>query len=246
MKMVLRKKSSKDPRALSFLLLSLVLLFAVYSCYHHLTKENPYGLDIVSDIPSYHGQVALDSSNAMVNVATLIPGVVLDIRYATKNNFTHKRLYESPEAFVRKPVGEALVKIQKELNAKGLGLKIYDAYRPYGVTLKFYEVYPDTVFVAQPWKGSRHNRGCAVDVSLVDLRSGKELEMPTKFDDFTEKASQSYMALPAQVLLNKQTLKDVMVKYGFIPLQDEWWHYDFHGWEKFDLLDISFRELKKI
>ncbi|MDD5508729.1 MAG: M15 family metallopeptidase [Bacteroidales bacterium] len=221
-----------------------ILLFSAFSCYHPISKTNPYGLDIISDIESYNRLVAMDSSNAMVNINILIPGIVVDLKYATRDNFIHRKMYEAPEAYVRKPVGEALTAIQDELGSKALGLKIYDAYRPYTVTLRFWELYSDTLFVAAPWKGSRHNRGCAVDVSLMDLKSGKELEMPTKFDDFSEKASQSYMALPEHVLQNRQILKDVMMKNGFIPLEEEWWHYDFQGWEKYHLMDVSFRDLK--
>ncbi len=112
----------------------------------------------------------------------------LDIRYASNNNFTGEVIYNQPKAFVRLPVAKALQEVQSELNSMGLGLKIFDAYRPYAATLRFYEVYPDTMFVAAPWHGSRHNRGCAVDVSLVDLESGNELQMPSAFDDFSEKA----------------------------------------------------------
>ena len=230
----------------TFLVIWVLLLVASASCYHHLTKENPYDLKIISDITAYHKIILEDSNKALFDIEKLIPGITLDIRYASKNNFTHQKMYESPRAFVRKPVGEALVQIQKELNDKGMGLKIYDAYRPYCVSLKFYEVCPDTLFVAAPWKGSKHNTGCAVDVSLVDLKTGKEIEMPTAFDDFTEKASHSYMDLPAPILQNRQILLDVMVKYGFLPLEHEWWHYDFHDWQEFDLMDISFREIKKM
>jgi D-alanyl-D-alanine dipeptidase len=109
--------------------------------------------------------------------------------------------------------------------------------------VKFYEVYPDTNFVAAPWKGSVHNRGCAVDLTLVILQTGKQLEMPTPFDDFTEKAAHSYMNLPDQVLKNRQILKDIMTKHGFLIYEAEWWHYDFKDWKSYKLMDISFEEL---
>jgi D-alanyl-D-alanine dipeptidase len=153
-------------------------------------------------------------------------------------------IYKSPKAYLRRPVAEALFKIEKELNSKGLGLKVYDAYRPYSATLKFYEVFPDTSFVASPRKGSRHNRGCAVDVTIIDLKTGKELEMPTSFDDFTEKASQSYMKLPENAIKNRKLLSEIMTKYGFVKYEPEWWHYDFKGWENFGLMDIPFEELR--
>ncbi len=115
----------------------------------------------------------------LVDLQKYIPGVVLDIRYADTNNFTGTKIYTQPRAFLRKPAADSLLKIQQILAEKGLGLKIYDAYRPYAATLYFYEVYPDTTFVAAPWKGSIHNRGCAVDLSIINLESGSELKMPT-------------------------------------------------------------------
>ncbi len=180
-----------------------------------------------------------------MDIEKIIPGIHLDIRYATKNNFTKQQIYQSPMAFVRKPVAEALLKIQVELKNKELALKIYDAYRPYSATVKFYEVYPDKEFVASPKTGSVHNRGCAVDLSLINIKTGKELEMPTPFDDFTEKAAHTYMDLPAKAIENRKLLKDIMTKYGFIQYDSEWWHYSYKEWEDFELMDISFEELKQ-
>jgi D-alanyl-D-alanine dipeptidase len=120
----------------------------------------------------------------------------------------------------------------------------YHAYRPYAATLEFYKVYPDTNFVAAPWRGSMHNRGCAVDVTLVDLKTKEELEMPTAFDDFTVKAGQFCMDLPSQAIRNRKLLRDIMIKYGFLQYNPEWWHFNFKGWENFELMDISFEELK--
>ena len=208
-------------------------------------KENHYNLNIISDIITYNSSVKEDSLNQLVNLEKFIPGIVLDIRYATTNNFTGEKIYHSPCAFVRKLVAEALSTIQKELLEKGLGLKVFDAYRPYAATVKFYEVYKDTNFVAAPWKGSVHNRGCAVDVTLIDLKTNKAFEMPTVFDDFTEKAAHSYTYLPDNILKNRQTLKNIMIKNGFQIYDAEWWHYSFRDWENFELLDISFEELKK-
>ena len=222
--------------------LAILLLALFTSCDSH-KKENSYGLDIISDITTYNKSVKRDSNNLLINLDKFTPEIVLDIRYATPNNFTGEQIYLSPEAYVRKPVAGALVKIQKELNSKGLGLKIFDAYRPYAATVKFYEVYPDTNFVAAPWRGSVHNRGCAVDVTLIDLKTGKELMMPTPFDDFTEKAGHSYTDLPGQILKNRQTLKEIMTKHGFIIYGAEWWHYSYKDWENYELMDVSFKEL---
>src|SRR3989339_1998824 len=151
--------------------------------------KNPYGLDIVSTREAYLKSIAEDENNRLIDLEQYIPGVVLDIRYADTNNFTHKKIYTQPKAFLRKPAADSLLKIQRLLAEKGLGIKIYDAYRPYAGTLYFYDVYPDTTFVAAPWKGSIHNRGCAVDLSLINLTTGEELLMPTPFDDFSPAAS---------------------------------------------------------
>ena len=188
--------------------------------------------------------ISSNPDNRLVDLEKEINGIVLDIRYATSNNFTHLTIYPAPKAFLRKPVAEALLKVQQALKGNGIGLKIYDAYRPYTVTVKFFEVYPDTTFVASPKTGSRHNRGCAVDLTLIDLKSGKELEMPTAFDDFTEKAMHTYMNLSQKALQNRQLLRDVMSKYGFIPYESEWWHYDFKGWKYYPIMDLSFDELR--
>jgi len=210
---------------------------------HPSPSGNPYGLKIVDNMTVYKKSIIDNPSNKLVDLEKAINKVVLDIRYATTNNFTHQRLYSAPKALVRQPVADALQKIQMELKVKGIGLKIFDAYRPYAITLQFYKVYPDTTFVASPRTGSRHNRGCAVDLTLVDLKSGKELEMPTPFDDFTAKAAQAATNLPPKALKNRQLLREIMKKYGFSPLASEWWHYDFNGWQNYPLMDLSFEEL---
>jgi D-alanyl-D-alanine dipeptidase len=227
-----------------YCLIALLLTITWISASAQINSKNPYGLMIISDTAEYQKLINKNPEKALVDIQKFIAGIALDIRYAKANNFTKQVIYKSPKAFVRQPVGEALVKIQEELNGNGLGLKVFDAYRPYSATLKFYDVYPDTNFVASPRKGSRHNRGCAVDVTIIDLKTGKELEMPTLFDDFTIKASQSYTAIPEKAIKNRKLLADIMIKYGFVKYESEWWHYDFKDWENFELMDIPFEELK--
>jgi D-alanyl-D-alanine dipeptidase len=210
----------------------------------HNNPVNPYGLEIISDIQSYKKSVVENPDNELIDLETYIPGLILDIRYATSNNFTGKIIYDSPKAFVRKPVADALKQIQAGLKSKNLGIKIFDAYRPYSTTVKFYEIYPDTNFVAAPWHGSRHNRGCAVDVSLIDLKTGLEIPMPTTFDDFTAKAASDYSSLPDNIIRNRKVLADVMTSHGFFIYPTEWWHYDFMGWEQFKLMGIPFEILE--
>lgn len=219
------------------------LLLLSVNCNQKKQNKNPYGLVVISDIETYTKLIKEKPEKTLVDIEKIIPDIVLDIRYATKNNFTKQQIYKSPKAFVRKPVADALVKIQNELNGKGIALKIYDAYRPYSATVKFYEIYPDKNFVASPKTGSIHNRGYAVDVSLISLASQKELEMPTPFDDFTEKAAHSYLDLPDTALKNRQILKNVMTKHGFTIYNEEWWHYTYKDWKNFELMDIPFSSL---
>lgn len=152
-------------------------------------------------------------------------------------------MYKQARAFARKPVVDRLKRIQTDLNRKGYGLKIFDAYRPYAVTIAFYKKASDKAFVANPKKGSRHNRGCAVDLTLIDLKTGKELEMPTAYDSFAPQASPTFKDLPVQVIKNRDYLVSVMARYGFRVIDNEWWHYDFTGWKNYDLMDIPFEKL---
>ncbi|MBX3044971.1 MAG: M15 family metallopeptidase [Candidatus Kapabacteria bacterium] len=228
----------------SFLLL---LVVSIVSC-NEKAKEivdsrNPYNLDLITSFEDYKKNIETNPDNELVMLDTIIPDARFDIRYATINNFTGEIIYPAEKAYVRKSVAAALVKVQTELDSLGYTLIIYDAYRPYSASLKFYEVYPDTNFVAAPWLGSRHNRGCAVDVSIADKFTGLEIEMPTLFDDFSEKANPEYKDLPETAVNNRSMLIEIMSKYGFKVYPTEWWHFDFSGWENFDLMDIHFEEL---
>ncbi len=209
-------------------------------------NKNKYGLYVVDNPKTYKQLVMKDSNNVLVDIKQFVPSIVLDIRYATKNNFLGEPVYNSADAFLRLPAAKALRKVQNELKVIGLGLKIFDAYRPYNATVKFYDKVKDTVYVASAWTGSRHNRGCAVDLTLVSLKTGKPLDMPTGFDSFLEMAHSDYLNLSPDKIRNRDLLIGVMAKYGFINLDSEWWHFDFKDWKKFDLMDLNFEELKNI
>lgn len=174
--------------------------------------------------------------NDLVDVRSLDSSIVLDIRYATDNNFTKTVLYPVARAKLRREAAESLASVQRELQQMGLGLKIYDGYRPLSIQWKLWEVVPDPNYVADPRTGSRHNRGAAVDLTIIDSL-GNELDMPTPYDDFTERAWQTFDDLPDTVKSNRAMLKDVMMRHGFQPIKSEWWHFDFHGWEMFDIMD---------
>ncbi len=225
---------------------SCIFIFLPLLFYSQQHIDYSKDLKIIRDTSEYKLQVEKNGLNKMVEITDVVPGIKLDIRYATNNNFTGEVIYESPHAFVRQPVALALKIVHQSLNKHGLGLVIFDAYRPYSATVKFYEVYKDTNYVALPWKGSRHNRGAAVDVSLIDLQTGEDIQMPTGFDNFSDAAHPDFANLPENVIKNREILITEMQKHGFRVYPYEWWHFDFIGWEAFDLMDISFSELKQI
>lgn len=207
---------------------------------------NPYNLEIIATVEEYKETIDKESDNTLVDLEREIPGIRLDIRYATNNNFTNKIIYTKPKAWLRKKAAEALKKIESELNSEGLAIKVFDAYRPYSASLFFYEVYPDTNYVAAPWRGSIHNRGAAIDLTLIDLSTGEELIMPTPFDDFTERAHHTYTDLSEIESKNRKRLRDVMEKYGFEILQTEWWHYNFISEKPYPIMDISLDQLEEL
>ncbi len=222
--------------------LFIAFLILVYGeCFAQNT--NPFGLAVINTQAEYKKSISENADKQLVELKKYIPGLKLDIRYATKNNFTKQAVYREARAFARAPVAEALKNVQAELEKSGLGLKIFDGYRPYSVTVKFFDIASDKSFVANPKDGSRHNRGCAIDLTVVNLKTGKELKMPTPYDSFAAAASANYMDLPANVIKNRDLLINVMERQGFRVLDNEWWHFDFIGWKNFELMDIRFDEL---
>lgn len=223
--------------------LSFVLAFACSTA--PIVKPNQYGLRVIPDFQTYRQLVRGDPSKKLVDVERAVPGVRIDVRYATSNNFMHRPLYPIAKVFLRAPAAAALADVQRELAPGGLSLKVFDGYRPYRITEAMWEPIRNPDFVADPAKGSRHNRGAAVDLTLVDARTGQEIAMPTPYDDFTPRAGQDFNDLPPEVITNRAKLRDVMVRHGFDPLPSEWWHFDYHGWPKFELLDVPLEDLVK-
>ncbi len=179
----------------------------------------------------------------LVDIKKIIPDIVLDIRYATANNFTGKVLYPSYDCFVAKEVAIALKKVNEELKKQGFRLKIFDGYRPLSIQKILWENFPNPMYIADPKIGSVHNKGYAVDVSLVDI-DGNDILMPTDYDEFTEKASSDYKDLPPSAIKHREILHKVMKKYGFIPSKTEWWHFNYKGHKNKPVLDIPFSSLK--
>jgi zinc D-Ala-D-Ala dipeptidase len=225
-----------------------LVIFSTVLSFYISAQEITYTRPLLTDKwDEYKQQVKKDSSKKMAELKKLIPGIVYDLRYATVNNFMHRLMYpkETNTTFLRLPAAKALQRIQLELNQSGLGVKIFDAYRPYSVTVKFWELVKDERYVANPSKGSGHNRGIAVDLTIVNLKNNQELNMGTGFDNFSDTAHHSFSNLPEDILQNRLLLKTIMEKYGFKTYEDEWWHYSFAEGSRFEILDIDFKKLNK-
>jgi D-alanyl-D-alanine dipeptidase len=212
------------------------------------TSVSKYGVPVINKFTEYQSSIRNDSAKKMVELLQLIPGIAYDLRYATSNNFMHRQMYTPPtrHTFLRLPAARALAAVQKELTSRGYGLKIFDAYRPYAVTVSFWELIGDERYVANPGKGSGHNRGLAVDVTIIELKTRRELEMGTGFDNFSDTAHHNFTGLSPAVLEHRKLLKETMEKYGFTRLETEWWHYFWPNDRSYEVLDISFNELLSI
>lgn len=221
---------------LVFLTITSFLLSAVTLCYGQ-------PLMVVHTKDAYRKLVKAEGIQKMVNLQKFIPSLVLDLQYADTVNFTRQKLYSSGDrTFLRAPAAEALKRVQEELEESGFGLKVWDAYRPYSVTRKMWDLIQDERYVANPAKGSNHNRGLAVDLTL--LENGIEVDMGTGFDNFSDTAHHDFRQLPEQVLEHRKLLKVTMEKYGFKSLDTEWWHYSYTHPARFDVLDLSFKHLR--
>jgi len=181
----------------------------------------------------------------LIDIQKENPKILTDIRYKTKDNFVGVPLYPaSARVFLRKEAADALFKVQTALEKQGLGLKIFDGYRPLSVQKIMWAKYPVEGYVANPAKGSNHNRGMAVDLTLVDA-AGRELPMPSAYDEFSERAHRDYKGGPEEALKNRQTLQEAMEKEGFHGITTEWWHFDFKDAKTYPVLDLPFSEVDK-
>jgi zinc D-Ala-D-Ala dipeptidase len=181
----------------------------------------------------------------LIRVRDVIPDVVEDLRYATPDNFMKKKVYpDNAQCYLRKESLERLAVAAERLRAQGYRLKLYDCYRPHAVQWKMWEVFPKPGYVADPRKGSNHNRGGAVDLGLVKL-DGTEVEMPTPYDTFTEAAHHGYSGGTQTARKHREILREAMTAAGFTINKMEWWHYDVPNPTRFPVLNVSFEELEK-
>lgn len=222
-------------------------------------REVALGLAIVplascaSEVPtddsltkSTDSRVAPDDPKKLVELIKLDPTIKLDIRYATVNNITGRALYDMARAFLASAPAQALVRANQAARTEGYGLTIFDAYRPWRVTKQLWDATPagsKKNYVANPKRGSKHNRGCAVDLSLHDLKSGMLVEMPSEYDEFSGRAHRDYMDASPAAMANRARLQRYMEAEDFAGISNEWWHFDFLGWEEYPVMDTPFNEI---
>lgn len=217
----------------------LFILLTAYS-YVSMGQDSSWTRPPVTDKwKEYRKAVRSNKGNEMIELKSIIHDIVYDFRYATTNNFMNRPMY--PEGtnttYMRAGAIIGLWQVQQKLKEEGLGLKVFDAYRPFSVTVKFWELVHDDRYVANPSHGSGHNRGISIDLTIIRLADGMELNMGTGFDNFSDTAHQDFMQLPEEVLKNRAFLRSLMDLYGFKPLQTEWWHYTLKSEKDLELDD---------
>lgn len=184
--------------------------------------------------------------NHLVLINSFPNDMILDIRYASKNNFTGKVLYDADIGVLRKDTFGKLLNAHEEFKSLGYKIKIWDAYRPFYIQKILWDILPNSNYIANPYtNGSNHNRACAVDVTLTDL-DGNEVDMPTEFDEFSERAHRSYLNASNIQIKNAELLKDIMIKHGFTPIHTEWWHFDDENHSNYPIINVGLSEYAKI
>ena len=181
----------------------------------------------------------------LVELAALDPTIKLDIRYATSNNFLGTPVYTQARAFLQRPAAEAVLRAHRQLKAQGYGLIVHDGYRPWYVTKIFWDATPDDkkIFVADPAEGSKHNRGCAVDLSLYDLKTGREVKMPSGYDEMTDRAFADYAGGAPEENVRRAVLRRLWKSRASLVNPKEWWHFDYKDWKQYPILNVKFEDL---
>jgi D-alanyl-D-alanine dipeptidase len=209
--------------------LSVICLFLLTSCFTKPPQET-----------------GTFKSSDLVELVKLDTSMHLDIRYATSNNLEGRPVYTEARAFLQRPAAEALVLVNKDLKQLGYGLLIFDGYRPWSVTKLFWDLTPqkDKIFVANPKEGSKHNRGCAADLSLYEIATGKEVQMTGVYDEMSERSYPNYTGGTAEQRKMRDLLRSKMEAHGFSVYEYEWWHFDFSDWKSYRIGNIQFSDIK--
>jgi D-alanyl-D-alanine dipeptidase len=181
----------------------------------------------------------------LVELTKLDPTIKLEIRYATSNNFLGTPVYSEARAFLQRPAAEALVRANRKLREQGYGLLIHDGYRPWYVTKIFWDATPDDkkIFVANPAEGSKHNRGCAVDLSMYDLKTGEAVQMPSGYDEMSPRAYANYAGGSEEQRKRREILRAAMEAEGFTMNPTEWWHFDYRDWKMYRIGTVEFSKI---
>lgn len=222
----------------------------------HQSTQQTFHLQPLRPIPELRAQALKAQPPAeagdflkpdLLELIKLDPTLKLDIRYASTNNFLGTPLYEQARAFLQRPAAEALVRANRKLHQQGYGLLIFDGYRPWYVTKIFWDATPpaDHLYVADPSEGSRHNRGCAVDLTIINLKTGRMLPMPSGYDEMSERAHSDYTGGTAEERANRTLLRSTMEAEGFSVYGSEWWHFDYNDWHKYPIGNLPFAEIVK-
>jgi D-alanyl-D-alanine dipeptidase len=191
-------------------------------------------LFLLAALPARAG---VESPPGLVDVRAVNSRIQVEMRYAGADNFTGEVLYPFDGCYLQPEVAGRLSRVQRDLERRGWGLKVWDCYRPFSVQKRLWSRRPDSRFIADPGKGgSKHNRGAAVDVTLVDAR-GREAAMPTGFDDFSPRAGRTYRRLPREVARRRDLLRRTMEARGFLGVRSEWWHFNAVGWGRYPVRD---------
>jgi len=198
---------------------------------------------LAADPPEEHGDFR---KSDLVDLAKLDPRIKLEIRYATTDNFLSTPVYTSARAFLQRPAADAMLRAHRELMKQGYGLLIFDAYRPWYVTKIFWDATPPDKheFVADPSQGSRHNRGCAVDLTLYDLKTGKEVEMTGGYDEMSQRSYPTYTGGTPEQRARRDLLRHAMEQQGFTVYESEWWHFDYQDWQRYRIGNIPFDTIR--
>jgi len=224
------------------------------SAFQQLEKAEEQNNALIKDIQRLNEQNAelklqlqkqklltLEAKTGLVKIEDVDDTIVMDLRYATDNNFTGRKLYPVAISLLQRGTANKLKAANERFKKDGYRIKVWDAYRPLDIQKKFWELKPDRLYVANPAYGSKHNRGSAVDITLVD-KLGNELEMPTEFDHFSEKAWRNYTGNTPEAQRSMEYLGQIMAESGFIPNSTEWWHFDDSAWNSYPVLNIQLEE----
>ena len=244
------KKSLTRKKSSSFFLIKFLILILIFSCgeitpkqvekNNTSTKTHQEIRQVISPKKEIPKPIVFDyDTSQWMELRYLDSTIIIDMRYATTDNFVKEKMYECGRCFLRPEVAQRVAEAHRILQKKGLGLKMLDCFRPRPIQQKLWDKFKDPRYVTPPSKGSMHNRGAAVDLTIVD-KNGKQLDMGTTYDFFGKEAHHAYSHFPKKILANRKLLKATMKEVGLKSITTEWWHYSYQG-KKYELSDMLWR-----